>query len=299
MLGHRVRTERGAGVFARPTAAVLKVLYRDENTAPRDWRFDPADPSTVFAGVGPSRQGAVEVGPAFPGDGHRPSTDGGTDLARQVRTGLPTCARRPRPDRDHGTPSEPAADTPWSARTGRQRALPLGRRRGNWHLQDCRRAGHGPRWRLQRRVRVDPQDADVRSPTVVTWKSTDGGRAPPPWRAPPGHNNYGACGSTPTPSVMILSSARGAWPPSNDGRTWSSWYNQPTAQFYTSPPRRVPVPGLRRAAGERLRGALSRANDGQITFREWHPVLSTGTSRPIPCIPASCTGTPFYCAPVR
>ena len=55
--------------------------------------------------------------------------------------------------------------------------------------------------------------------------------------------------------------------------SWSSWYNQPTAQLYhvntdNDFPYRV-------CGGQQESGSAcvsSRGNDGQITFREWHPV---------------------------
>ena len=59
----------------------------------------------------------------------------------------------------------------------------------------------------------------------------------------------------------------------NGGQSWSSWYNQPTAQIYhvsvdNSFPYRV-------CGGQQESGSVcisSRGNDGEITFRDWHPV---------------------------
>jgi hypothetical protein len=59
----------------------------------------------------------------------------------------------------------------------------------------------------------------------------------------------------------------------NGGATWSSWYNQPTAQIYhvavtTTFPYWV-------CGGQQESGSVciaSRGNDGAITYREWHPV---------------------------
>jgi hypothetical protein len=59
----------------------------------------------------------------------------------------------------------------------------------------------------------------------------------------------------------------------NNGKTWSSWFNQPTAQLYhigisnTFP--------YRLCSGQQESGSVciaNRGNDGEITFREWHPV---------------------------
>ena len=59
----------------------------------------------------------------------------------------------------------------------------------------------------------------------------------------------------------------------NDGRTWSSWFNQPTAQFYhVSTDNAFPyrVYGGQQESGSA--GVWSRGNDGEINFRDWHPV---------------------------
>ena len=59
----------------------------------------------------------------------------------------------------------------------------------------------------------------------------------------------------------------------NGGQTWSSWYNQPTAQFYhVSTDNQFPywVYGGQQESGSA--GVCSRGNDGQITFRDWRPV---------------------------
>ena len=59
----------------------------------------------------------------------------------------------------------------------------------------------------------------------------------------------------------------------NGGASWSSWYNQPTAQLYhVSTDNTFPY---RVCAGQQESGSVciaSRGNDGAITFREWHPV---------------------------
>jgi hypothetical protein len=59
----------------------------------------------------------------------------------------------------------------------------------------------------------------------------------------------------------------------NGGATWSSWYNQPTAQFYhVSTDNAFPY---RVCGGQQESGSAcvaSRGDTGQITFRDWSPV---------------------------
>ena len=61
----------------------------------------------------------------------------------------------------------------------------------------------------------------------------------------------------------------------NGGQTWSSWYNQPTAQMYhVNADNAFPY---RLCSGQQESGSAcisSRGNDGEITFRDWHPVAA-------------------------
>jgi hypothetical protein len=72
---------------------------------------------------------------------------------------------------------------------------------------------------------------------------------------------------------MLIACDQGAIVTVNGGHSFSSWYNQPTAQFYhviTDNAFPYNVYGGQQESGSI--GIASRGNDGQITFREWHPV---------------------------
>ena len=69
---------------------------------------------------------------------------------------------------------------------------------------------------------------------------------------------------------MILTADQGATITTNGGRTWSSWYNQPTAQLYhVTADNRFPywVYGGQQESG--ALGIASRGNGGQISLRDW------------------------------
>ena len=111
-------------------------------------------------------------------------------------------------------------------------------------------------------------------PTIVTWKSTDGGRTFTAIRGAPGGDDYQQAWINPNnPDIIALTSDQGAVISLNGGESWSSWYNQPTAAFYhvttdNAFPYRV-------CSGQQESGSAciqSRGDDGQITFREWSPV---------------------------
>jgi hypothetical protein len=72
---------------------------------------------------------------------------------------------------------------------------------------------------------------------------------------------------------MLFAVDQGATITVNGGKTWSSWYNQPTAQFYhVITDNRVPywVYGGQQESGSV--GTMSRGDYGAITFREWNQV---------------------------
>src|SRR5205823_3087525 len=122
---------------------------------------------------------------------------------------------------------------------------------------------------------VFPKDPDsIIVTNVVTYKSTDGGKTWAPFKGAPGGDDYQNAWINPNdPNIIGLVSDQGAVVSLNGGQTWSSWYNQPTAQLYhvmadNAFPYRV-------CGGQQESGSAcvsSRGNDGQITFREWHPV---------------------------
>ncbi len=105
-------------------------------------------------------------------------------------------------------------------------------------------------------------------------KSTDGGKTWSGFRGAPGGDDYQNLWINPNdPNIILLVSDQGALVTVNGGASWSSWYNQPTAQIYHVSV--TPTFPYRVCGGQQESGSVcisSRGNDGAITFREWHPV---------------------------
>ena len=125
------------------------------------------------------------------------------------------------------------------------------------------------------RVNVDP----VNPSTVYVMgrsihKSTDGGKTFEIFKGSPGGDDYHYMWINPKfPDHMITASDQGTVVSVNNGNSWSSWYNQPTGQFYhLAADDRFPY---RIYSGQQDNGTveiLSQGPYGVIEYRDWHPV---------------------------
>jgi len=278
VLGHPYGPNAERGIYRSTDggATFQQVLHKDDRTGGIDLEFDPRNAQTVYAVLWQAQQGPWENG-AFsgPNSGLFKSTDGG-DHWSQLTGGLPTFE-------DGGlgrigigvAPSDPNriyalveargqaggvyrsddAGATWKRVNGEQRIF-----------------GRGSDFAC---VRADPKNRDVIYVTnTSTYRSTDGGATYTAIKGAPGGDDYHTVWINPNnPNIIALALDQGATISVNYGRTWSSWYNQPTAQFYhVSTDNQFPynVYGGQQESGSV--GTSSRGNDGEITFRDWHPV---------------------------
>jgi len=124
-------------------------------------------------------------------------------------------------------------------------------------------------------VRSDPKNPDVfYISNVSLYRSVDGGKNFKAIRGAPGGDDYHSLWIDPeNPERMISGVDQGTIITVNGGRTWSTWYNQPTAQFYhVAVDNQFPywVYGAQQDSG--TAAVVSRSDYGQITFRDWHPI---------------------------
>jgi photosystem II stability/assembly factor-like uncharacterized protein len=124
-------------------------------------------------------------------------------------------------------------------------------------------------------VRVDPRNPEVLYVANTSmYRSTDGGHSFTSVKGAPGGDDYHSIWINPlNPDIMLLGVDQGATITVNGGKTWSSWYNQPTAQFYhVIADNQFPywVYGAQQESGSV--GIASRSDYGAITNRDWFPV---------------------------
>jgi photosystem II stability/assembly factor-like uncharacterized protein len=284
VLGHPYGANPERGIFRSTDGGATwqKVLYEDENTGGSDIEIDPSNPDVIYAGMWQSRLGPWEDNNAFPGTngGLFKSTDGGTTWRKLIK-GLPidlvqinVAIAASQPNRLYATlattrPAEYASD----AGLGFYRSDDAGE---SWY-----RATTDPRPAMKIGggdlpiPRVSPKNPDVvYSASLVTVRSTDGGKTWMSLRGAPGGDDYQNLWINPeNPNIILLVADQGAVVTVNGGETWESWYNQPTAQMYhvittNDFPYKI-------CGGQQESGSVcisSRGNDGRITFRDWHPV---------------------------
>ncbi|HKW45230.1 MAG TPA: hypothetical protein VJN22_06185, partial [Candidatus Eremiobacteraceae bacterium] len=277
VLGHPYGPNAERGVFRSLDGGATwqKVLYKDENTGAIELEFAPGNARKIYADMWASRQLPWETGGSAdgPGSGLYVSSDGG-DTWQQLTQGLPTWAQglgRIGFDVAPTDPSRMYAMVDSLDVTGVYRSDDAG---VSWRRvnAESRISGRGSDFAW---VHVAPGDRNrIYVSNTSTYRSDDGGVTFTAIKGAPGGDDYHATWINPLhPEIIALTSDQGATISVNGGTTWSSWYNQPTAQFYhVITDNRFPywVYGGQQESGSA--GVESRGNDGQITAREWHPV---------------------------
>src|SRR5437763_6120421 len=275
--GHPYAANLERGIFRSTDGGKTfeKVLYKDENVGGADVIFDPANPDVAYAALWEARQGPWENA-AWNGNGGGvyKSTDNGKTWS-QLSGGLPENIIQANIAIAPSQPNRLFASVALSPGLVIYRSDDAGE---TWTriTTDPRPAGRIGGGDLAV-IRVDPKNPDVvYSASVVSWKSIDGGKTWTAFRGAPGGDDYQNVWVNPNNGdVIILGSDQGAIITVNGGKTWSSWYNQPTAQMYhVNADNAFPY---RLCSGQQESGSAcvsSRGNDGEITFREWHPVAA-------------------------
>ena len=143
----------------------------------------------------------------------------------------------------------------------------------NWILANADPRLTSRAWYFNR-ITIDPQNPDViYVPNVALYRSEDGGKTISIVRGAPGGDDYHQLWIDPKNSAsMVLGTDQGTTISLDRGQTWSSWYNQPTAQLYhVTTDNRFPytVYGAQQDSGSAA--VVSRTDHDQITPRDWFP----------------------------
>jgi photosystem II stability/assembly factor-like uncharacterized protein len=274
-LGHLFAPNPERGVFRTTDGGKSwrRTLAIDDATGVVALAADPADPRVVFAAAWQAR---VHPWLSYftplvgPGSAIYRSGDGGVTWTRLAGHGLP--------EGELGRIGLAVAHGPTGARVY---ATIVCKKGGLYRSDDS-----GATWRLANadgalasdyfsRLTVAPGDPDT---VYVTGRSIqrsrDGGKSFTFVKGAPGGDDYHDLWINPKhPERMITASDQGAVISVDGGATWSSWYNQPTGQFYRlATDHRFPYWIY---SGQQDSGTVaiaSRSDYGSISFRDWHPI---------------------------
>lgn len=272
-LGHAYGPNPERGVYRSSDRGKTweKVLFKDDNTGAVDLVFDPRNPSVMFAALYEVQRTPWSMSSGGPGSGLYRSTDEGKTWKQLEGKGLPTGvlgrigisvsgADSKRvyaliEARDGGLFRSDDGGDAWTRISQDQR------------LMQCA-------WCLTH-VFADPKRADtVYILSTDLFRSTDGGKSLTLLPAP--HDGHHGLWIDPTnPQRIINGNDGGATITADGGKTWSTQYNQPTAQFYHVAADNRFLYYLYGAQRDNSRVAIaSRTDDGYIGRQHWYEVGS-------------------------
>ena len=231
-LGHvyGANTERGVFKSSDGGARWTKALDLGPDIGASDLAMATDHPQIVFATAWHARRPPwTTYGPiGGPGSGLYRSRDGGRSWSR-LTAGLPEGDWN-----RSGVAVSPDGQRVYALIDGKKPGLYRSSDGGDsWTLANSDRRLTTRSWYFSS-ITVDPENPDVvYVPNVALYRSEDGGKTVSIVRGAPGGDDYHQIWIDPKDSSrMILGTDQGATISVNRGETWSTWYNQPTAQLY-------------------------------------------------------------------
>jgi photosystem II stability/assembly factor-like uncharacterized protein len=305
-LGHVYAPNPDRGLYRSTDGGAnwKKILFKTsdpENVGAIEVAIDPKNPRVLYSSLWATRRPpwSVYAPSNMPGGGLYKSTDGG-DTWKQLTGGLPTddfvgkigiAVSPSNPNRLWAVVDDLGAGVAPSRGGGRGgESAPTG---GGVYISD----DAGARWKLVNSenrlwgrgwyfgaVSVDPKNPDrAYVINTATYMTTDGGKTFVPIKGAPGGDDYHQLWINPKDgNRMVLSSDQGTVVSVDGGKTWSTWYNQPTAQIYhVAADNRFPywLYGAQQDSGGV--GVSTWSREGVLSFRNWEPICLAGESNTV------------------
>ena len=279
-LGHQYGPNEMRGVYRSTDggASWTRTLFHDRDTGAIELASDPSM-RTVYASLWQTRRPPWSVYPPSkgPGSGLYKSADGGLTWTPLRGNGFPAegvgkiglAVAPSAPNRVYAIVDAKAGGLYRSDDGG-----------ASWKLADADARLWQRGWYFCH-VTVDPQNPDlVYVSNTAFYRSTDGGASFTAIKGSPDGDDFQGLWIDPTePARMIAASDQGATVSIDGGTSWSSWFNQPTGQFYNvRADEAFPYHlfGAQQDSGAAM--ILSRSTHRGIGERDWRPIGAGGES---------------------
>ena len=310
-LGHVYDANPTRGVYRSSDGGAhwTKVLFdaqRPNDVGAIDLAIDPIHPRTLYASLWSTRRPpwSVYAPTNLPGGGLYKSTDGG-DKWHKLSGGLPTddfvgkigiavAPSKPKrlwavvddlgspiakPLRQSG-PSQPQSEPQRQTSGGVYISDDAG---ATWKLVNSEQRLWGRGWYFEA-VAVDPSNPDrAYVSNTGTFETRDGGKTFVPVKGSPGGDDDHQMWINPRDdNRMVLSTDQGTVVSVDGAQTWSTWYNQPTAQIYhvaASTDWPWHLYGAQQDSGSV--GVDTWSPFGLLDYRDWEPTCLAGESNTV------------------
>ena len=279
-LGHAYAANPDRGVYrSRDGGATWqKVLFKNDDVGAIDLNFDPTNSQIVYATLWNVRRPPWFIyAPANgPGGGIFKSTDGGTTW-NEIDQGIPVEGRgrigisvspvnhnriyAAVDAKEGGIFNSEDAGATWTRLSSDKRLWDRG-----WYFE---------------KITADPKNADtVYVSNTSVYRSTDGGKKWTAIKGAPGGDDYHQLWIYPDdPNRMIVGSDQGAIVTVDGAETWSSWYNQSTAQLYhVAADYRFPYWATGPQQDSGTISVPSRSGHSEISMHDWTGACAGGES---------------------
>lgn len=270
-LGHPFADNEERGIFRSLDGGKTwrKVLYKDAETGGIDVTFAPSSPNVLFAALWQVRRTPWSLDSGGPGSGLYRSTDGGSTWKELKGHGLP--------DGPFGrigvTVSGANPDRVWAIIEANKGGIYRSDDGGDtWELMNADHRFRQRAWYYSH-IFADPKSENtVYVLNTGAYRSTDGGKTFDRVPAPHG-DNHGLWIDPSNPERLINGNDGGATISVDGGKTWSTEYNQPTAQFYhVATDNRFPYYMYGAQQDNTTVGIASASPNGEIDRSDWYDV---------------------------
>jgi photosystem II stability/assembly factor-like uncharacterized protein len=308
-LGHVYNSNPERGVFRSTDGGATwkRVLFNQKmpnDVGAIELAIDPKNPRVLYASLWATRRPpwSVYAPTNLPGGGLYKSTDGG-DTWKQLTGGLPAddfvgkigIAIAPsNPNRiwaavdDTGGAVAPVRTGGGGGGGGGTAAAPGGiylsdDAGATWKKVNSENRLWGRGWYFGE-MAVDPTNPDrAYVMNTATFMTTDAGKSWVPVKGAPGGDDYHQAWVNPKDgNRIIISSDQGTVISVDGAKSWSTWYNQPTAEVYhVAADNRFPywLYGAQQDSGGV--GVSTWSRQGVLSFRNWEPTCEAGESNTV------------------